>query len=262
MNLIVVGLGIKFFAHLTKEAETVLRKSDKVLYLTNDDHYESFIHDINPASESLESIYFSCASRAHAYQAIQTKILSELQIGKTLCFAIYGHPTFFVQTVPDLYEHTKRLGLSMKVLPAVSAMDCMLADLCINPGDRDMQIFDATNILVYKKQLDWSSHIFIYQLGAVGESSHLREPHMLARRTKFFCDYLAKQVKGDPKVVIYEASQLPKRSSVVTRSTLKTLYLHPISPIATIYIPPVEQRPKQADVIDALLRMRNLDTTP
>lgn len=259
MSLIIVGLGIKFFAHLTKESEAVLKQADKVLYLTNDDHYEAFIKDVNPNSESLEPYYFSHEQRSESYRAIKEKILSDLKQVKTLCFAVYGHPTFFVQTTTELYEEAKQLGHQVTVLPAVSSLDCLLTDLSINPGDRGMQIYDATNVLAYRKQLDWSSHVLIYQLGALGSNDHSRSQTMLQRRVKFFSEFLAKQLRCDPPIVIYESSQLPRRSSKIIHTTLSQLHQAQISPLATIYIPPVIQSRRDPQLA-ALLREADLDT--
>ena len=47
MSLIIAGFGVKFLSHLTKETEVVLKKSDKVLYLSNDNLSPKWIQDIN-----------------------------------------------------------------------------------------------------------------------------------------------------------------------------------------------------------------------
>lgn len=72
MTLIIAGLGIKFLSHLTKETEILLKKSEKILFLTNDTFYPEWIASVNKNVENLNSIYFSKKKdRIHIMPSLQ-----------------------------------------------------------------------------------------------------------------------------------------------------------------------------------------------
>lgn len=240
MALIIAGLGIKFLSHLTRETEEIIKSSDKVFYLANDDFYPEWIQSCNSNAESLYSIYFSQSKRIDSYDLIKEKILNELNRYNNVAFIIYGNPTFLVQSTAMLVDAARAIGHRAYVLPAISSLDCLLADLCINPGDHGMQIFEATGLLAYKKIIDPTSHIIIFQPSAIGQSGHERNPEKIIKGLKLLYDYLSKYYSPDKEIIFYEASQYPGGTSNIKKETIYNIIYIAISSKTTIYIPPAK----------------------
>ena len=74
-------------------------------------------------------------------------IVAEVELGKTVCAVFYGHPGVFARPSHLAIERTRALGHRAEMLPAVSAEDCLFADLGVDPGD-GCQSFEATNFVV------------------------------------------------------------------------------------------------------------------
>lgn len=161
-SLIVVGSGIKFFAHLTTEAIAYIERSDIVLYLVNDPILKAWIQKQNRNTESLDFLYDSCSFRTEAYQRITNYVLEHLYQIKHVCFTLYGHPSVFSKPGLDAVKQAKKKGYFAKILPAISAEDCLFADLLIDPGSSGCQSFEATDFLIYQRQIDASALSTLY----------------------------------------------------------------------------------------------------
>lgn len=241
MTLVIAGLGIKFLSHLTKETEKIICDSDKVLYLANDLLFPDWIAQTNKNSESLEPIYFSENNRHNAYLAIKDKILYELTQYKNVCFLIYGNPSFLVQVSNYVFNEAKKNGFPVHILPAISSLDCLLADLNINPGDGGMQLMEATELIVYRKFIDITAHVVIFQPSIIGQSGHSREEKEISRGLSILIQYLSDFYAQDTAIICYEASQYPKIASKIISTPLKQLMNTRISSRTSLYIPPTKK---------------------
>ncbi len=130
-SLTVVGTGIKFLSQMTLEARAYIEKSEKVLFLVNDPALKQWVMKTNQNSESLDDIYFGHEKRLDSYRAITNYILEHLKKPQHLCVVMYGHPAVFSKPALDAVIKAKAQGYDAKLLPGISAEDCLFADLLI-----------------------------------------------------------------------------------------------------------------------------------
>lgn len=262
MSLVIAGLGIKFLSHLTRETEKIIQNSDKVLYLANDRLFPEWILMSNKNSESLEGIYFSQSTRYDSYNAIKEKIISELKKYRNVSFIIYGNPNFLVQITALVEKAARSNGYPVYILPAISSLDCLLADLNINPGDGGMQLFEATELIVYRKMVDITSHVVIFQPAAIGQNGHIRNKDLAIKGVKILSDCLYKFYDGDKQVIFYEASQFPNKKPIIINLPLKDICRGKISSKTTIYLSPSEKGILDKELVKQIkLVFADLDTT-
>lgn len=253
MRLFVVGIGVKNGAHLTLEAKKVLEESDKVFYLANHEKTNVFLEKLNKNSFSLRDIYFSYKNRNDAYRAISEKIISEFNDGMNISFAIYGHPTFFVQPSLYLSDEASHKGVKVHFLPGLSSLDCLLSDLKINPGSGGMQILDCTELLLYKRKIDVFSHVVLMQPFMIGNNTHERVKGKASRGLVILKDYLQKFYMGDRiSLYIYRASRYPLERFRSQEVSLEDLPEIEFDFVSTIYLPPQEPLKKDSDMAAAL----------
>lgn len=237
-SLVVVGSGIKFLSHLTIEAKTYIEQSEKVLYLVNEPLMKEWIQKANPHAESLDHLYFKYSLRSKCYREITNYILETLRNNHHVCVVLYGHPTFFSQPALDAVIQAKKEGYFAKILPGISAEDCLFADLMINPGVYGCQSFDATEFLVHMRRPDTQSHLILWQVGSVGLLNHQKE-QIIVEGINELVNYLIKFYEAQHEVMLYEASQYPHVESKVINFPLSKLPKMILSGISTLYIPPV-----------------------
>ena len=70
------------------------------------------------------------------YARIVGDILDAVRGGASVCAAFYGHPGIFVTPSHDAVRRARAEGYPARMLPAVSAVDCLFADLGVDPAPR------------------------------------------------------------------------------------------------------------------------------
>ncbi len=240
-TLFVVGTGIKVISHLTLETKTCIEKADRVLYLVNEPAMQSWIQACNPSSESLNQLYYKLTARNENYLAIAKYVANTLQVTKTLCFVVYGHPTILVQ--PSIYaiNATIKNNHHVHVLPSISTTDCLFSDLKIDPGTAGWQSFETTDFLIYRRQFDTSSHLILWQPAAIGLLSQIKN-HNPKKGLNLLTQYLKKKYHETHRIIIYEAAQYPAFRSNIKNIALKDLPTTNIPQLSTLYVPPLKTK--------------------
>ena len=88
--------------------------------------------------------------------------------GQNVVGVFYGHPGVFVSPSHRSIEIARMEGFTAKMLPGISAEDCLFADLNIDPAIPGCLTYEATDLLVRKKPFVPSGHLIVYQVGCVG----------------------------------------------------------------------------------------------
>lgn len=242
--LALVGTGIKTISHITEEAKGYIASCDKVLYLVNEPLLESYIKKIGKKTLSLDLLYFQSQSRERAYRNIANKIHAEVEGVNSLCVVIYGHPCVFATPgLLALSELENNDNIEIVVCSAVSAQDCLYADLRFDPADGGVHTFDATEYLLYDKLIDTSSHVVIYQIGMIGNLG-LPTNSVNMEAINFVKNKLINLYDKNKKAIIYESALYPGTKPKITEFDLDNLDNQDLTTISTLYIPPVKVQRK------------------
>lgn len=238
-SLVVVGTGIQLINHMTHEARLAIRAADKVLHVVTDYPTERYISGLNPRSESLVHLYGQGKPRQETYGQMVDAIMAEVRTGHRVCAVFYGHPGVFVEPSHGAIKVARSEGYEARMLPGVSAEDCLFADLGIDPGESGCQSFEATDFLIYRRRFDPTSSLILWQIGVVGvtDTRVIDRPN---RNVEVLAEVLKIAYGGEHEVVIYEASPFPfpMSSPSMRRTTIDRLGEEAISQMATLYVPP------------------------
>lgn len=252
--LVIAGSGIKFYAHLTHETKICIEQADFVLYLVNDPAMKSLINAINSNSESLDEIYNRSSLRAENYSDIVLRIVSALEKYKTVCFIVYGHPLVLSNSALKVAQYAKDKGINLQINPAISAEDCLFADLMIDPGTVGCQSFEATDFLLYKRNYDSSSHLVIWQPYVIGVLDVVEEHNPVAG-LEILKERLLENYRKDHEIILYEAAQYPGFKPTIDRVKLENLPTSGIRRLTTLYIPPALIKSKDEGMRKQLLKI-------
>lgn len=205
---------------------------------------------------SLDDIYFSSKQRSESYDKIANELLSSIQKNDNVCFLIYGHPTFFSSVVDKIKKRISSEDIIIQVMPGISAMDCLFADLKIDPGSMGLQSYDATEFLLYDEKFSTTSHLVLWQIAIIGEIGVVKNSKInLDRQKKAITILITKLLihyPADHIVKLYVASQYPSIDFELVSIELQKLNEINISRLATLYIPPSKEKTINLDVINEL----------
>ena len=250
-TLTVVGTGIKFGSHLTKEALTYISNATKLLYLVNDSYNKEWLHHVNSTAESLDLLYKKLPLRQDNYNAITNYILETVRDNSDVCVVIYGHPAIFSQPALQAVKLARDEGVDAIILPAISAEDCLFADMLVDPGDVGCQSFEATDFVLYQRTFDVSCHLILWQVGIIGRVDVIK--NVSGNKYIFILiEYLEKFYNPSHRVYLYEAAKLPGGMPNIQLCTVETLKLAQYSSITTLYIPPMLKKQYNADIYQKL----------
>ncbi|HYT78674.1 MAG TPA: SAM-dependent methyltransferase [Actinomycetota bacterium] len=234
-SLTIVGTGIRTSLQTTSEARSAIEKADKVLYLL-DPVGARWVQILNPTAESLDNFYSIDRPRLDTYRMMVEEIMAWVRKGLDVCVAFYGHPGVFVDPSHDAIRRAQREGFEARMMPGVSAEDCLIADLGFDPGQWGLHSYEATEFLLHRRVADPSVHLILWQVGALGEMRARKGPNPAAFGT--LVDRLAERYGSDHEVVLYQASPYPIGGSSINRLRLADLVTADVSPMSTLYVPP------------------------
>jgi uncharacterized protein YabN with tetrapyrrole methylase and pyrophosphatase domain len=249
-----VGTGIKSVGHVTLEAKKLLAAADAVPYVLADPITIRWLERVNPRAESLHVFYENDKPRIQTYLEMSGRIIDLVREGLNVCAAFYGHPGVFVHPSHEAVRRAREEGFSARMLPGVSAEDCLYADLGVDPSARGCQTYEATDFLIRPRRFDTRSTLILWQIGVLGRLDFQGELYSL-EGFDALVKVLQRAYGVEHEVAIYEAALYPLYDSRVDWRPLSQLSAELVSPISTLFVPPLEP----PDVDRAMLQRLGID---
>jgi uncharacterized protein YabN with tetrapyrrole methylase and pyrophosphatase domain len=247
-SLVVVGTGIRLVGHTSLEALACIQRAEKLFYLVTESVTESWIKRLNPSATTLADCYVAGKSRFTTYREMSDRMVSAVRAGQDVCTAVYGHPGVFVYCTHHAIRRARREGFSARMLPAISAEDCLFADLGVDPSDHGCQSFEATDFLLYRRRFDFTCSLILWQVGMLGEPSVRTNMTCRPERLRVLVSALRRAYPPRHPVVLYEAAQFPICDPKIIRLPLAKLASSTVSPLMTLYIPPLRERAEDSRI--------------
>jgi hypothetical protein len=238
-SLTVVGTGFGDYGQITFESGSIIETSEKVLFLTENRLTADWLKRANPTSESLFPFYAGRPNRLHTYLDMTDHILSFVRRRLEVCAVFYGHPGVFVFPSHEAIIRAREEGFPARMLPGISAEDCLFSDLGVDPGRGGCQSFEATDFLVRKRQTDIRVPLILWQVGSLGRVDF--SPNHDNRNLPVLSEALQSLYGTKHEVVIYEAPPYPLYDPVIEFVPLDRLADAGLTLISTLYVPPKDE---------------------
>ena len=170
---------------------------------------------------------------AHALRSVRS--------GRRTCLVLYGHPGVFCWVGHEAVRQARRAGYVAKMLPGVSAEDCLFADLGLDPGMNGCQSFEATDFLKKREKIDPASLLILWQIGATGDPNFTTKgyknsvlPLLINRLCRTYCP--------DHEAIVYAAPIHWAGEPAIERVLLGQLDKAQLTGSSTLCIPPARSR--------------------
>jgi precorrin-6B methylase 1 len=235
-SLTVVGTGIDVASQLTPAARAAIEGAEEVLYLVADPVAALRVEELNPSARSLDSFYGPTKNRRETYAEIVDEIVGRAEAGAHVCAVLYGHPGVFAVPGHEAVSRARAAGLTARMLPAISALDCLVADLGIDPARTGLQSYEATYFFVRRPPVDPHATLVLLQVGMLGESGGATTGDVMGR-FRLLVQRLLELYGPGRKAVLYEASPYPGTPGELTRFRLGDADVPPPPLMATLCLP-------------------------
>jgi precorrin-6B methylase 1 len=236
-SLVCVGVGMTLGSHISPLARSHIEQADVVFTGVSDALVELWITRMNPDVRSLQPFYREGKSRMQTYRQMVQAMLVEVRAGKRVCGAFYGHPGVFAWSPHKAIELARSEGFPAQIEPGISAEDCLYADLGIDPGKYGCQHFEASQMMFYRRRIDPTAYLVVWQVGLAGDRSLKRFSTGPAYR-QILVDVLTRDYPLDHQVILYRAPTLPLHLPRIEHLALGDLPQASIEVPDTLVIPP------------------------
>ncbi|KAH8104760.1 tetrapyrrole methylase [Cristinia sonorae] len=254
-SLTIVGTGIESINQITLQALSHIEHANKVFYCVVDPATEAFILGKNKDCVDLYQYYDNGKGRMDTYVQMAEIMLTEVRKGLDVVGVFYGHPGVFVNPSHRALAIAREEGYKARMLPGVSAEDCLFADLCIDPANPGCFTYEASDFLIRERPILPTSHFVLFQVGCVGIAD-FNFKGFDNNKFNILVDRLEKEYGADHPVVHYVAAMMPHQDPIMDKWTVGQLrtsdIANQVTGISTFYIPPKARAPAVQSIVDAL----------
>src|SRR5262245_59496260 len=236
-RLVCVGLGMMLGAHIGPRARSHIEQADVVFAAVSDPIVELWLQQMHPDVRSLQPHYAEGKPRHQTYRDMVESMLVEVRAGRTVCGAFYGHPGVFAKAPHDAIAQARNEGFDAHMEPGVSAEDCLYADLGIDPGRVGCAHYEASQLMFYRRRLDPSAYLVLWQVGVAGDRTYRRFA-IGPQYRQLLVERLLEDYPAEHEVTVYEAATLPIMSPRMQRVRLCDLATVELHMHSTLVVPP------------------------
>lgn len=236
-SLAVVGTGIDITTQLSPGARAAIEAADVVFYLLTDPVGSLRVERLNARARPLDGYYAADKDRRRTYEEIVEAVVSEVLTGADVCVALYGHPGFYAVVGHEAIRRVREAGLPARMVPGVSAIDCLFADLGFDPGRKGLQSYEATYFFRTKPPVDPRATLVLLQVGVLGEAGGA-PTSAGAKRFPALVELLRLHYGAGCQAVLYEASAYPGARPSIVRFRLDDRELPTPTLLSTLCVTP------------------------
>ncbi|WP_256558426.1 SAM-dependent methyltransferase [Salinilacihabitans rarus] len=244
-DIYVVGTGMVGTRQLTREVELAFESSSEVYLLDHQPeimrrHLDSFDAEVT----DLRELYDEGGLRENSYEAMAETVLDAAEASdEPVTLALYGHPFVFVSPSRWIVEKAPERGLCVEKRPGVSSMDCLYADLPLDPAANGVQMYEATDLLLHEYDLEPRAPAMIWQIGIVETLRYTEADHRPERFSRIR-RYLQRFYPDDHEVHLLQTATYPfteSRRLTFALSEFEAMS-DEINAVQTLYVPRVPEK--------------------
>ena len=254
-KLICVGTGMRMAGQVTPLALSYIENADIVVSAVPNIFTRNWIQGIAKEFICVLGYYSDCdvqgKDRRDTYRRMADTILDHVRAGKTVCAAFYGHPGIFACISHIAIKDARAEGFSAEMLPGISAEDCLVADLGLDPGRTGMQSMETTQFMIYERRIDPSAMLILWQPSLAGELS-LKRFNTTPAKLQVLVDKLARDYPLDHSAILYEAATNPFEKTRMDTVLLRDLPNAALTQATTLVIPAAQPLQLDQSMVDQL----------
>lgn len=238
-SLTIVGTGISVSGQITLISRKCIQQADIVFAAIPNQPGFEFIKSLNANTYTLTDLYEINKKRADTYHQMTCRITDAVRSGKRVCGAFYGHPGVFVNPSYAAMKELREQGYFVHMEPGISAEDCLIADLGIDPAENGYQSYEASKFLFRRYSINPHMTQIIWQVCMVGDYSFSTQLSYKKKGIELLVSKLKQSYSDDHQVIIYEAKTFPLAEPRIDKLALYQLTDAELSPISTLVVPAI-----------------------
>lgn len=238
-DIALTGIGIGGFEQVTLATLEAFKDARIIFHLTS---HHNRLKKLCANVVNLEDKYWTGEEDVEVYSRLAELLLSEARRGPGVVAVGDGHPAYYDDVTWDVYRRGKRLGLDVRILPAISCLDSMAANCDLEINANGIQILDAPSMVEYDQKINPNLDALIMQIGWLGTSSLV---NMVSSRKGVLVPvvkHLTKFYPADHRVRLMRAPYDKTETPTVITTKLASLDSHHRKIVTSmcLFIPAIE----------------------
>ncbi|MEW6998418.1 SAM-dependent methyltransferase [Colwelliaceae bacterium BS250] len=239
-SLVCVGTGMMLGAHITPISRSHIEQADVVFTSGNNGFVVKWLEEMNSNVVNLQQFYQEGKPRSNTYDQMADIMLSEMRKGKKVVGAFYGHPGVFVTPSHRAIKQAKSEGYFAKMEAGISAEDCLVADCGIDPGTYGCAMFEASQFIKFKRSVDNSAYLVLWQVGIVGDST-LTQFSTGSQYRALLVEVLSEHYPRDHQIILYQTPSLAIEQVRIDKMPLSDFINANVNQCTTMILPPARR---------------------
>jgi len=242
-DIAIVGLGMVGVHQITREAEETLRRVNQIFITDIALGMVDYLRGFGPKVVDLTTRRELGVHRIVIYRRMTSEVVAAAVEAPPVAFATYGHPNVYCYPTTLIQRAASVLDLKTRVIPGISSIDVLLADLGLDPGFDGLQIYEASDLLIRNRPVQADVGLIVVQAPIVLEAAN-RPGERSGENLRLLQNYLLQFYPAQHVVMLVTSRTHPMLPSITQQVPLEKLAeaLQRGSNVATMYVPPVQHR--------------------
>jgi precorrin-3B methylase len=238
-DIYLVGAGIAFPEHLTIESIELLARCERIATNLPDALLGGLPEDLRSKCVSLSSLYQDGRLRTENYLDVFQAVVELAEIKTPVAWLTPGHPTIFDSVSAALLKEGKSRGWDVRVIPAVSCIDTLLAELGYDPA-HGLLIHEATGLVRRRIPVTTSVAMMLLQPAVFDVDVAIIAGNSKGPDLSPLRDYLCEFHSAEHECALIRSSSKVGQRDLVTWLKLGELAAAPYQIVAgsTLFVPP------------------------
>jgi len=242
-RLYLMGAGVSFPEHLTVQSIDILTACRTICSNLPQLDLETFPENLRSKCQSLWPLYQESRGRADNYRDVAQAVVDAAIAAPPVAWMTSGHPVIFDSVSKILLESGRARGWIVQVVPAVSCIDTILAEVEYDPAD-GLVVYEATGLVMRRLPLVPSFATMLLQPSAFNSDiSHYStewSPNLAPLR-----DYLLQFYRPEHKCAFVRSYSVHGGPARITWIELASMASAPFDAVAgsTLFVPSAVSEP-------------------
>lgn len=239
VDVYLVGAGIIFPEQLTIESVEILTLCKRIGTNLPEAILDGLPEDLRAKCVSLWSLYQDGRIRTENYMDVFNAIVELTEVDTPIAWLTPGHPVIFDSVSASLLTEGKVRGWNVRVIPAISSIDTMLAELGYDPA-HGMLIHEATGLVRRRIPVTRSIALMLLQPAVFDVNVAIIAGDSAGPDLSPLRDYLCEFYAAEHRCAFIRSASKLGEQDLVTWTLLRDLASVPYDRVAgsTLFVPP------------------------
>jgi uncharacterized protein YabN with tetrapyrrole methylase and pyrophosphatase domain len=243
-DLYVIGLGVSFPEHLTKQAIDAMASCSKLFSIVQEPLLPWLPAEKMGKVEvvNLLDSYVDGTLRIENYNRAAEMVVQASSDGRPVGYVTYGNPMAYDTVAQLIVKKAAELGRKARVVPGISSLDSILCDMQVDIAPA-LQVFEASWMMAFQIVPRVDTHVILMQMGSFGSYRSHYGKRLSGGALTGLVEHLLAVYPKDHRVSLVRSTASGEHPEKISSYTLERLSDATIEELsgASLYIPAVRQ---------------------